>query len=109
MEVDALVTRKEAGELNALQTEKLRIEVVKKYQVEALAVQEKANADAIKVAEKATTEMSNATSSALSLIDDDLANLYDSIDSLICALQLLDGFSALGSGGGLWGIGGGCC
>ncbi|CAH7340727.1 conserved hypothetical protein [Vibrio chagasii] len=107
MEVDALLARKEAGELNALQTEQLRIEVAKKYQAEALAVQEKANADAIKVAEKAATEMSNATSSALSLIDDDLANLYDSLDSLIRALQLLDSFSALGSGGGFWGIGGG--
>lgn len=107
MEVDALLARKEAGELNALQTEQLRIEIAKKYQAEALAVQEKANADAIKVAEKAATEMSNATSSALSLIDDDLANLYDSIDSLIRALQLLDGFSALGGGGGFWGIGGG--
>jgi hypothetical protein len=107
MEVDALLARKEAGELNALQIEQLRIEIAKKYQAEALAVQEKANADAIKVAEKAATEMSNATSSALSLIDDDLASLYDSIDSLIRALQLLDGFSALGSGGGFWGIGGG--
>ncbi|CAK2757655.1 hypothetical protein EDB51_117117 [Vibrio crassostreae] len=106
MEVEALLARKEAGELNALQTEQLRIQVAKKYQAEALAIQDKANADAIKIAEKAATEMSNATSSALSVIDDDLASLYDSIDSLIRVLQLLDGFSALGSGGGFWGIGG---
>ena len=106
MEVDALLARQEAGELSALQTELLRIEVAKKYQAEALAIQEKANADAIKVAEKAATEMSSATSSALSIVDDDLASLYDSIDSLIRVLQLLEGFSFLGSGGGFWGIGG---
>ncbi|WP_213882603.1 hypothetical protein, partial [Vibrio crassostreae] len=106
MEVEALLARKEAGELNVLQTEQLRIQVAKKYQAEALAIQDKANSDAIKIAEKAATEMSNATSSALSIIDDDLASLYDSIDSLIRVLQLLDGFSSLGSGGGFWGIGG---
>ncbi|PTC04336.1 hypothetical protein C9980_12830 [Vibrio mediterranei] len=72
-----------------------------------LAYHEEANQKFIKVAEKVAREMSNATNSALSLLNNGIEDLYDSLDFLTRALQAIDGFSFFGTGGGIWGIGGG--
>ncbi|WP_196368973.1 hypothetical protein, partial [Vibrio harveyi] len=104
MERDAIIRRYEAEELSADQMNMMRIELAKQYQSEALSLQERANQDALRETEKTTREMSNATSTALSLLDDDLASVYDSINSLVAIVQSL---GWLTGSGGIMGIGGG--
>ncbi|CDU05796.1 hypothetical protein VCR14J2_390389 [Vibrio coralliirubri] len=81
------------------------------YQNGLADIREQANAEAVKVAKKAAEDMSSATSSALSILDDDLANLFDSINSLVSVLQTLkmvDGAGGIfGLAGGIGGSGGG--
>lgn len=104
MERDAIIRRYEAEEISADQMNMMRIELAKQYQSDALALQEKANQDALRETEKTTREMSNATSAALGLLDDDLASVYDSINSLVAVVQSL---GWLTGSGGIMGIGGG--
>lgn len=104
MERDAITRRYEAEELSADQMNMMRIELAKRYQAEALALQERGNQDALRETEKTVREMSNATSTALGLLDDDLASVYDSINSLVAVVQSL---GWLTGSGGIMGIGGG--
>lgn len=104
MERDAITRRYEAEEISAVQMNMMRIELAKRYQSEALSLQERANQDALRETEKTTREMSNATSTALGLLDDDLASVYDSINSLVAVVQSL---GWLTGSGGIMGIGGG--
>ncbi|TKF71722.1 hypothetical protein FCV55_07070 [Vibrio sp. F13] len=76
------------------------------YQNRLADIRDQANAEAVKVAKKAANDMSSATSSALSILDDDLASLFDSINSLISALQTLNMIDGVGGIFGMFGGGG---
>ncbi|WP_394239868.1 coiled-coil domain-containing protein [Vibrio astriarenae] len=103
MERDDLERRYNENELNEEQMNRMRIELALSYREQLRSIQEQADQEALRQTERTAREMANATSSALSIVDDDLAALYDSLNSLASVLQNLGWLSGAG---GIFGIGG---
>lgn len=96
--------RLKSGEINLEQYGALVAAAWTKRNDDINAINKKANDEAIKQAEETAKGMADATSSALSIIDDDIAHLFDSLNSLSGVLQNLGWLSG---SGGMFGIGGG--
>ncbi|CAH6958951.1 conserved hypothetical protein [Vibrio chagasii] len=99
-----LQRRIEAEEITYEQASELRKQKAIEQNAAIIDINERASEAVLRDVKKNANEMSNATSSALSILDSDLASLFDSLDSLVGVFQNLGWLSG---GGGFWGLGGG--
>ena len=101
---DDLQRRVEAEELTLEQAGALRKQKAIEQNAAIVDIHAKANEKVLREITKNAREMGSATSSMLSILDDDIANLFDSLNSLVSVMQNI---GAISGGGGFWGMMGG--